>query len=378
MVYLDYAATTPLNEEVASGYKALLDQYFYNADSIYDKGIEVNQLQEKSRELIGQMLKVKTNEIIFTSCGSEANATAIKGVAFSYANRGKHIITTAVEHSSVYETCLQLEKVFGFEVTYLPVLRNGQVDLEVLKKSIRKDTILVSIMAVNNEVGAINPISKIKQIIAQNPNTKLHVDMVQALGKMHINLEGIDLASFSAHKINGLKGSGFLYKKDKCNITSLICGGQQEFGLRGGTSNACTNIILAKTMRLALSDLDLKIQKVQQLNQYIRQQLHLLENVVMISDEQSSLPNIINFAVVYYKPEVIVHYLESKNVYISTRSACSSKTESVSRVLKQLNLEQKIAQSAMRISISSHTTKEEIDYFISSLKEAMKNIKKQR
>ena len=214
MVYLDYAATTPYNKDVLKTYTQLLEKYFYNADSIYSQGIEVNRLLEKSRGLLAKMLDVDEEEMIFTSCGSEANNMAIKGIAFQYQNRGKHIITTSIEHSSVYETCKELEEVFGFEVTYLPVDHTGHIHIDDLKKSIRNDTILVSVMCINNEVGSIQPIEEIKNVLKDHPLVKFHVDMVQALGKIKIDLKGIDCASFSAHKINGLKGSGLLLKEN--------------------------------------------------------------------------------------------------------------------------------------------------------------------
>ena len=226
MVYLDYAATTPYNKDVLKTYTQLLEKYFYNADSIYSQGIEVNRLLEKSRGLLAKMLDVDEEEMIFTSCGSEANNMAIKGIAFQYQNRGKHIITTSIEHSSVYETCKELEEVFGFEVTYLPVDHTGHIQIDDLKKSIRNDTILVSVMCINNEVGSIQPIEEIKNVLKDHPLVKFHVDMVQALGKIKIDLKGIDCASFSAHKINGLKGSGLLFKRKSTTLVPLINGGQ--------------------------------------------------------------------------------------------------------------------------------------------------------
>lgn len=377
MLYLDYVATTPLHPEVLASYHDLLSKYFYNSDSMYDKGIEVDRLMEKSRDLLASMLKVKSEELIFTSCGSEANCMAIKGVAFQYQNRGKHIITTAIEHSSVYETCKELERVFGFEVTYLPVDQFGRISLQQLEDSIRKDTILVSIMAVNNEIGMINPLEQIKAIVKKHETVKLHFDMVQALGKMPIDLTSVDLASFSAHKIHGLKGSGLLFKHIGTNLVPLINGGQQEFGLRGGTSNACTNIVLAKTLRLALEDYEDKNEYVKELNQYVKNQLRQIDTIVINSNDEC-LPHIINFSCVGYKPEVIMHDLEAKGIYVSTRSACSSKSTNVSRVMAALHIDEKIASSAIRISLSHTTSYEDIDEFIYCLKETLKTIKKQR
>lgn len=378
MIYLDYVATTPLRSEVLSTYNNLLEKYFFNADSMYDKGIEVNRLMEHSRKLISEMLKVKEDELIFTSCGSESNNLAIKGVAFQYQNRGKHIITTAIEHSSVYETCKELERTFGFEVTYLNVDQKGRISLQELQDSIRDDTILVSIMYVNNEIGVINPIEEIKQIVKKYDKIKLHFDMVQALGKLPIDLTDVDLASFSAHKIYGLKGSGLLFKRRSTTIVPLINGGQQEFGLRGGTSNACSNIVFAKTLRLALENFDNKAKHIKMINSYARKCLNQIDGVVINSDEMCCISSILNFSCPGYKPEVILHDLESEGIYLSTRSACSSKSENISRIMAQLNLDKEIASSALRISFGEHTTSENIDKFCYYLQESLRKLKKQR
>lgn len=378
MIYLDYVATTPLRPEVLSTYNNLLEKYFFNADSMYDKGIEVNRLMEHSRKLISEMLKVKEDELIFTSCGSESNNLAIKGVAFQYQNRGKHIITTAIEHSSVYETCKELEKTFGFEVTYLKVDQKGRISLQELQDSIRDDTILVSIMYVNNEIGVINPIEEIKQIVKKYDKIKLHFDMVQALGKLPIDLTDVDLASFSAHKIYGLKGSGLLFKRRSTTIVPLINGGQQEFGMRGGTSNACSNIVFAKTLRLALENFNNKAKHIKMINSYARKCLNQIEGVIINSDETCCISSILNFSCPGYKPEVILHGLESEEIYLSTRSACSSKSENISRIMAQLNLDKEIASSALRISFGEHTTIEDIDKFCYYLQESLRKLKKQR
>lgn len=378
MIYLDYVATTPLHPEILTTYHNLLEKYFYNADSIYDKGIEVNRLMEHSRKLISTMLKVKEDELVFTSCGSEANNMAIKGVAFQYQNRGKHIITTAIEHSSVYESCKELEQVFGFEVTYLKVDQKGCISLQELEESIRPDTILISIMYVNNEIGVINPVEQIKEIVKKYDKIKLHFDMVQALGKLPIDLTDVDLASFSAHKIYGLKGSGLLFKRRSTTLVPLINGGQQEFGLRGGTSNACSNIVFAKTLRLALENLETKNKHIQDINQYTRKCLKQIPGVVINSDEHYCIATVLNFSCPGYKPEVVLHDLETKEIYLSSRSACSSKTSNISRIMAQLQIDEAIASSALRISFSEHTSKEDIDRFCYYLEESLGKLKKQR
>ena len=377
MLYLDYAATTPVNQEVQETYAKIIHEHFGNADSLHQLGLEASSLMERSRSLIASLLKVATNEVIFTSGASEANNLAIKGVAFQYQKRGKHLITTSVEHSSVYETCKQLEESFGFEVTYLKVNQNGELSLEELEKAIRSDTILVSIMHVNNEVGMIYPIEEIKKITKKYPNVHLHVDMVQALGKIPIDLTDIDLASFSAHKIYGLKGSGILVKKNSTQLLPLITGGQQEFNLRAGTSNVPTNIVLAKTIRLALEDLDKKSEHVRMLNQMLRNYFLNLEHAHINSPINAS-PYIVNVSLLDYKPETLIHALEELGIYISTKSACTTKKNTISRTLKAMNSSDAIGNSALRISLS-HTMKEaDIEYFTTSLDGVLESIKKQR
>jgi len=377
MLYLDYAATTPVNQEVQETYAKIIHEHFGNADSLHQLGLEASSLMERSRSLIASLLKIATNEVIFTSGASEANNLAIKGVAFQYQKRGKHLITTSVEHSSVYETCKQLEESFGFEVTYLKVNQNGELSLEELEKAIRSDTILVSIMHVNNEVGMIYPIEEIKKITKKYPNVHLHVDMVQALGKIPIDLTDIDLASFSAHKIYGLKGSGILIKKNSTQLLPLITGGQQEFNLRAGTSNVPTNIVLAKTIRLALEDLDKKSEHVRMLNQMLRNYFLNLEHAHINSPINAS-PYIVNVSLLDYKPETLIHALEELGIYISTKSACTTKKNTISRTLKAMNSSDAIGNAALRISLS-HTMKEaDIEYFTTSLDGILESIKKQR
>jgi cysteine desulfurase len=334
---------------------------------------------EQSRALVAKMLGVKPTEIIFTSGASESNNEAIKGCAFQYQNRGKHIITTCIEHSSVYNTFIQLRDVFGFEVDFISVDKQGKLNLEELSSKIRPDTILISTMYVNNEVGIINPIDRIRKIIQEkNPKTKFHVDMVQALGKIPVDLSYVDLASFSAHKIYGLKGSGILYKKESTTLVPLINGGQQESGLRGGTSNTATHTMFAKTLRLALENLNDKYQYVTTLNHYVRNALSKYEDIVINTPKDNSSPYILNFSCVGYKPEVILHALEKHECYISTKSTCSSHKNNVSRTLDAMNVPQSIAQSALRISFSHMTTQQDIDEFLYHLDHILKTIKKQR
>jgi len=379
MVYLDYVSTTPLNKEVNQMYQSLLNDYFANADSLYSLGLQTSSLMEKSRSLTAQLLNVKADEIIFTSGASEANNLAIKGCAFQYQNRGKHLITSAVEHSSVYNTFLQLRDVFGFEVDFVSVDEQGRLNLRQLESFIRKDTILISLMYVNNEVGMIMPIENVRKIIDEiNPKIKLHVDMVQALGKIPVDLSIVDMASFSAHKIYGLKGSGILYKKESTTLIPLINGGQQELGLRGGTSNTATHTMFAKTLRLALQNLPQKINHVVALNHHVRNRLSQMKDVVINTPIENSSPYILNFSCIGYKPEVLLHALEAKDCYVSTKSTCSSHKNDVSRTLDQMGIPVVRSQSALRISFSYLTTQQEVDYFLDELEIILNTVKKQR
>lgn len=374
MIYLDYASTTPLNNEVLKTYTTLLQKYFANADSMHDLGHEVEKLHEQARLQIGKLLNVKNTEIIFTSGASEANSLAIKGFALKNKKRGSHIITSCVEHSSVMNSFKQLEDEFGFKVTLLPVNKHGQVELKDLLHALQSDTILVSIMLVNNEIGSINNINELADIVHENSRAVFHVDAVQGLGKVKINLENIDMASFSAHKINGLKGSGFLYKKDNIQLLPLVNGGQQEQGIRGGTSNACTNIVLAKTLRIALEKLEQNEIYIYELNKYIYKQLSDIKEIEMNSGEYCS-KYIINFSCLYISSEIMMNSLNNYGIMCSAQSTCSSRTKKSSRVVQAIGKSDNIATNAIRISISDLTTKEDIDAFIKILKEIIYGFK---
>ncbi|MDD3026733.1 MAG: cysteine desulfurase family protein [Erysipelotrichaceae bacterium] len=377
MIYFDYAATTPVAKDIAEGYCQLVEKYFYNSESLYNQGIEVNRLQEKSRGNLAAMLNVASEELIFTSGGSEANNMALKGIALKYRNRGRHIISSAVEHSSIMATLEYLETYFDFEITYLPVDKGGKIDPAQLENAIREDTILVSLMHVNNEVGAINPLDAIKAIVARHPKCFLHVDMVQSLAKLPCDLTGIDLASFSAHKLHGVKGSGLLYRRKGVNLEPLIHGGNQEFGLRAGTHNAPANIILAKTLKNALARQKQHLLHTAKLKEHFLKQISTIEDVKIISSDDA-LPSIVSIAMVGYKPEVILHELEASGLLISTKSACSTRNPGVSRVIEQLGLANEIASSAFRISFSLETSLEDVATLAKALSQIKEKIRKSR
>ncbi|MDD6467976.1 MAG: cysteine desulfurase family protein [Erysipelotrichaceae bacterium] len=368
MIYVDYASTTPTSPEVLKTYHQLLDRYFANSESLHQLGMEVSQLMEKSRQQTASLLHVLPNEVIFTSGASEANSLAVKGTAFAYQHLGKHIITSKIEHSSVLNAMKQLEEVFGFEVTYLPVDEEGKVSVEELKKHLRSDTILCSIMYVNNEVGSIQPISEIKKLVRQFPNCHLHVDCVQALGKLPIDFKDIDLATLSAHKIYGLKGSGVLIKKQHIQLIPLINGGQQEFGLRGGTENACTNILFAKTLRMALENQSERAIHVNKLNAYLRNGLKQIENVVINSPKDAS-DYILSFSCLNLPSEVHMNALNQQGIYVSAQSTCGSKSHSYSYVLEAMGIKNERLHGVIRLSFSHDHTFQQMDEILKAIKE---------
>ncbi len=373
-IYLDYASTTPVNKEVLENYIKLINNYFANADSNHRLGGVANNYLKRARERIANILGVKAKEIIFTSGSSEANNLAIKGVSFAYKSRGKHLITSKVEHSSVLDCFKQLESEFGFEVTYLNVNKDGSVSLSELKDSLRKDTILVSLMAVNNEIGSINNISEIARIVKENSNAFLHVDATQAIGKETIDYSNVDLYNFSAHKIYGLKGSGVLVKREKVRLSPQIIGGQQENNLRGGTSNWQTSTMMAKTLRLALDNQDKYYSKVKEMNSYLRENLSKIEGIHINSSEKAT-PFILNFAIKNKKGEVLLNALSNRGIYLSSKSACSSYSSEMSPSVYEVSKDEFLSKNSLRVSLSHLSTYEELDYFIESLDSIIKEVK---
>lgn len=371
MIYVDYASTSPTHPEVLKSYHQLLDKYYANSESLHTLGMEVSQLVEKSRQQTASLLRVLPNEVIFTSGASEANSFAVKGAAFAYRHLGKHIITSQIEHSSVINAMKQLEEVFGFEVTYLPVDEQGKVSVEDVKNSLRSDTILCSIMYVNNEVGSIQPIEAIKKLVRKYPSCHLHVDCVQALGKLPIDLKDIDLATMSAHKIYGLKGSGILIKKQHIQLVPLINGGQQEFGLRGGTENACTNIMFAKTLRMALEQQDQHAKHVKALNAYVRHGLEQIEGIVINSPKDAS-DYILSFSCLHLPSEVHMNALNQQGIYVSAQSTCGSKSHSYSYVLQAMGIKNERLHGVIRLSFSHYHTMEQMDEILKAVKENVK------
>ena len=373
IVYLDNAATTVVNGEVLESYNKAKKLYFANPSSIHIPGQEANRLLEKAREQILKELNVKDHELIFASGATEANNLAIKGYALKHQNRGKHIIVSNIEHPSVLETAKQLEEYFGFEVTYLPVNKDGVVEVETLKSAIRKDTILVSIMAVNNEVGSINPIEDIANLLSNYPLIAFHVDVTQGLGKIKIPYDKIDMFSFSGHKIHGLNSSGALVKRNKIELLPLMSGGGQEHNLRSGTNDVALAVSLAKAIRLTFAKIDENYNKIMVISQYLRGYLAKHPDLYEINSFDN--PYIVNFSTLTKKASVIVEALSSKGIMVSSTSACHAKDEPISYVVKALGKSDQIAHNTIRVSLSSYTTISDIDKFIIILSKLIEEVK---
>lgn len=361
MTYLDYSATTPVNDEVLDSFVKANKQFIGNPNSLHKLGVESKKVIDAATKQIASILNVKESEIIYTSGSSESNNLAIKGICSKYKNRGKHIITTSLEHSSIYGPINYLID-NGFEVSFVKLDENGLVDLEDLKQIIREDTILVSINLVNSEIGIKQPIKEISKIVKKYPKCFLHSDMTQAIGKVNVDLTDIDLVSFSAHKFFGLKGIGVLVKKEKIVLEPLIHGGKSTTVFRSGTPALPLIVSLSKALRLAYNDIDNKYNHVLELNNYLKEKLINYEKV-RINSHEFSIPHVLNISVIGVKPETMLHALEKYDIYISTQSACSSST-TLSKAVLALTKDEEIASSSIRISISYLTTKEEIDYLL--------------
>ena len=369
IIYLDNTSTNPIDPEILETYKQILDQYYANNSALHALGREVNRLHEKSREEILKLLNVKNYRLLFTSGASEANNIAIKSVAMAYQDQGKHLITTNIEHPSVHNSFKFLEKFLNFEVTYLDVDVDGLINLNELKAALRPDTILVSIMHVNNEVGSINDPKVWTKLVKENSKAFTHSDMVQSLGNIPLNFENLDMASFSAHKINGVKGSGFLLVRDHIKLIPLISGGDQEYGLRAGTENSAANIVLAKTVRLALERQEEKLAKVKVLNEYLLKALKPLDEIRINSSENHGVHNIVNVSILGVGSEIMLNALSERLMYVSAGSTCQSDVHKRSRVLMSMQVPMENQQTRIRISLNPSLTLEDVDTLIQAIKE---------
>lgn len=363
MVYLDNSATTRTDPEVIRVMADVMEKVYGNPSSLHGIGDKAHRLIGEAREAVARTLGVQPREIVFTSGGTESNNLAIKGVAEQFRNRGRHLITTEVEHPSVYQAFRQLEE-RGWRVTYLPVDRLGRVSEEDVEKALTEDTVLVSVMHVNNEVGTIQPVEAIGRVLRSKPKVIFHVDAVQAFGKLELDPVrwGVDLLSISGHKFHGPKGVGALYIREGLRLSPLLAGGEQEGGLRSGTENVPGIAGLAKAAILAQQRRETARQWQRWKEELIQAVTSRLEGVVVNGDTttEGGAPHILSLSFPGLKSEVIVHALEQEKVFVSSKSACSSKKETPSRVLTAMGLDDRTAIGSIRISMGYDTVESDI------------------
>lgn len=369
MIYFDNSATTKPYQDVIDSFVRVASDYFGNPSSLHQLGGMAEKLLSQARNQIAKLLNVKENEILFTSGGTESNNLAIKGTAMMYRGRGKHIITTEVEHASVREAMEQLKQL-GFQVTFIKPDHDGRISVSAIEEAIRQDTILVSVIHVQNEVGTIQPIKEIGLLLKDYPKILFHVDHVQGVGKVPLDIHecGIDLCSISGHKFHGLKGTGVLYLREGLQISPLFSGGNQESKHRSGTENVAGMVAMAKALRLTIENNKNKKLSLEKMMKYLRRELSEIPEISLHTPEEGAAPHIINFSVIGFKAEVFVHSLAEKGVFVSTTSACSSRQAEVSKTLLAMGIPADEAKSAIRISLSYENTIEEAVEAVTAIK----------
>lgn len=377
--YFDNSATTQAYPEVAQIMSKILLEDYGNPSSMHNKGMEAEVYIRHAREAIAKTLKVDDRCILFTSGGTESDNMALIGCAMANKRAGNHIITTRIEHPAILETCKYLESQ-GFEITYLGVNSNGQIDLKDLEDAIRKDTILVSIMYVNNEIGSVMPIAEAGKLIkAKNPNTLFHVDAVQGYGKYRINPKkmNIDLLSVSGHKIHGPKGIGFLYIGERVKIHPIIHGGGQQKNLRSGTENVPAIVGLATAAEMIYKDFDNDIEHLYTMKEKLVNGLLEIDDVKINGyADRNSAPHVVSLSVGQIRSEVLLHALEDKGIYVSAGSACASNKPAISETLKAIRVEQRFLDSTIRFSLSPMNTEEQIDYALETIKDILPKLRR--
>ncbi|HEX1380022.1 TPA: cysteine desulfurase [Streptococcus pneumoniae] len=370
MIYFDNSATTRPYPEALETYMQVASKILGNPSSFHRLGDQATRILDASRQQIADLIGKKSDEIFFTSGGTEGDNWIIKGVAFEKAQFGKHIIVSAIEHPAVKESALWL-KAQGFEVDFAPVDNKGFVDVEALEDLIRPDTTLVSIMAVNNEIGSVQPIEAISKLLADKPTISFHVDAVQALAKIPTEkylTERVDFATFSGHKFHGIRGVGFIYIKSGKKITPLLTGGGQERDYRSTTENVAGIAATAKALRLSMEKLDIFRSKTGQMKAVIRQALLDYPDIFVFSDEEDFAPHILTFGIKGVRGEVIVHAFEDYDIFISTTSACSSKAGKPAGTLIAMGVDKDKAQSAVRLSLDLENDMSQVEQFLTKLK----------
>ncbi|HEM2778985.1 cysteine sulfinate desulfinase/cysteine desulfurase [Streptococcus suis] len=380
MIYFDNAATTQVYPEVLKTYTEVATKIWGNPSSLHSLGSQATRILEASRKQIAELLGQDSKEIFFTSGGTEGDNWVIKGVAFEKAHLGKHIIVSAIEHPAVKESALWL-KTQGFEVDLAPVNAQGFVDVSALESLIRPDTTLVSIMAVNNEIGAIQPIQEISQLLADKPTISFHVDAVQAIGKVDLArflTDRVDFATFSGHKFHSVRGVGFVYVKAGKKIAPLLTGGGQESDKRSTTENVAGIAATAKALRLTLDKATDSQKRLAAMKQILVDELGKYDDVTVFSGIDDFVPSIVTFGIKNIRGEVIVHAFENHQIYISTTSACSSKAGKPAGTLIAMGVPQKLAQTAVRISLDDDNDMGQIEQFLTIFKQIYQNTQKVR
>ena len=371
MIYFDNAATTMIDEDVLKSFLGAQKLAIGNASSTHQLGYAALEFEKKAKKQIASFFNCNEEDVIFTSGATESNNLAIKGVIERYKNRGKHIITSKIEHLSVLNSIKELEEK-GFIVTYIDVDKNGVIDLNQLIDAMRDDTILVSIMTVNNETGAIQPIEEIARIIKKYPNAHFHTDATQSIGKINIDYSNVDLITFSGHKINSFKGMGALIKRNGTDLVHQISGGGHQNGYRSGTTNVPGEIALAKSLRIAFESQHDNYVKVRKLYDHMIHRLNLIQGIDVHCKNGS--PFIISFEVPK-KASVVAEALSNREIYVSTKSACSSKKQSSSYVLEAMGLTSWACSNSIRVSFCKNNTIEEVNIFCDTLIEILNSIK---
>lgn len=373
-VYLDNSATTGCFPEVARLMCQIMTEDYGNPSSMHQKGVEAERYIKEAKEIIAKNLKVQEKEIVFTSGGTESDNMALIGCALANQRAGKHLITTIIEHPAVLNAMKHLEEE-GFEVTYLPVDEHGRVRVADVEAALRPDTILVSVMHVNNEIGSVQPIAEIGALLkAQTHPVLFHVDAVQSYGKYFIYPKrmGIDLLSVSAHKIHGPKGVGFLYINEKVKIKPIVFGGGQQKGLRSGTENVPGIAGLGAAARLIYEGFSEKTERLYELRDWFCQEVTKIPDTTVNGlPGKESAPHVISVGFRGVRSEVLLHALEDKGIYVSSGSACASNHPAVSATLKGIGVAKELLDSTIRFSLSVHTTKEELQYTINTLQELL-------
>lgn len=375
IIYLDNAATTMPYKEVLESYQKASTSYFANSSSIHKLGQESNRLVDLSRKQILDLLGLsKTHEVIFTSGATESNNLAIIGYCLAHKTRGNHIITTVYEHPSVLSAFAFLERELNFKVTYLGINKDGKVDINNLLKEINDNTILVSIMAANNEIGSVNDIANIAKELKKYPKIAFHVDAVQAVGKVHLDYKDVDLVTFTSHKIHGPKGVGCLIKKESISLTALNNGGDQEKGIRSGTVSTDLIACFAKAVRITLQNESKSFKIVSKYRDMLASYINSHSDLYEMNSNLEN-PYVVNFSLLNRKASVIVEALSNENIMISSVSACHSKGERYSYVVKALGKSEQLYKNTLRVSFDETNTEEEVAIFIETLDKIVREVK---